>query len=217
MVDASLSGIFSSFLLKIEKLRSEKTSAFRSMSVEEIENIIGNQPIRLTDQGRAYAIVISPDDYEKIVQIIGGKIDVEKHFERNADVINVRLLQELTSRMPEKAGQLLSIVSDHQFVKTEVARGMAELEAIVNSSDTDSELVELVGEFQKALQSGLDVQSEKIQRILESTNILMQKTAIMRQENPHEAASAAGLIENIIAAAGHGGSQEAENHDRREI
>ena len=216
MVDASLSGIFRSFLTKIEKLRSEKTSEFRAKSVEEIENIVSNQPIRLTDQGRAYAVVISPDDYEKILQIISGKIDVEKHFENNADIINVTLFQEFTSRMPEKTGQFLSIVSDHHLLKSEVALQMANIDAIANAPDTDPAIAQSITHFKQLLHAKLNDQSEKIRHLLESANIDMRKAAIMRQINPHEAASAAGIIENIIAAADHGGSQEGQNHDRRE-
>ncbi|MFP1130793.1 hypothetical protein [Asticcacaulis sp. W401b] len=201
----------------LSKPLAEKTTSFRSYSVAEIETALESRPIKLTERGRAYGYVISPQHYEMIMRMVCRKIDIEKHFEKNDDIISARLLQELKAVAPEKAANLFSVFFAHDDLKDEAAVHYAALDDIAKEPDTPEDLAQLIGLTQAFFTSVIDRKHEASVRLLNSVSDDIRKLAIMRQENPERASSALQVVEAIIAAADRDSPQKGDDCDSTKL
>ena len=213
MDESSFANMYQRLLEALTKPMAEKTTSFRSYSVAEIESALESRPIKLTERGRAYGYVISPHHYEMIVRMICRKIDIEKHYEKNDDIINARLLQELNTVAPEKAASLFSAFFAHDDLEGEAAVQFAALDAIANEPDTPEDMVEIIGWLQASFRSVVDDRRNTSARLLDVVSDDIRKMAIMRQENPERASSALHLVEAIIAAADRDSPQKGDDRD----
>lgn len=217
MDETNFARTYQKLLDALTKPLAEKTTSFRSYSVAEIETALESRPIKLTERGRAYGYVISPQHYEMIVRMVCRKIDVEKHYEKNDDIINARLLQELNAVAPEKAANLFSAFFAHDDLDAEAAVQFAALDAIANEPDTPEDMAELISWLQTSFKSVIDSRRDTGTRLLDILSDDIRKMAIMRQENPERASSGLQLVEAIIAAADRDSPQKGGDCDSTEL